>query len=206
VIENRRSVLLLIDLQRAFCDSNGSMAAQGRPIDTMSQAARQCQALAEIARRHGTPVIWTRMMFAPDYSDGGMLTRLRPGLPKIGALRRGEPDVELSAHVCAQTDDVIVDKPRYSALIGTNLIDILQEKRIGRVVIGGVTTSMCVESTARDLAQRDFEVAVIEEACGDFDAERHRASLAALAFGFARVLSLRSAPDLFGDVAFEAIA
>jgi ureidoacrylate peracid hydrolase len=65
---------------------------------------------------------------------------------------------------------------------------------------------MCIESTARDLAQRDFEVAVIEEACGDFDAERHVASLAALAFGFARVLPLRCAPDLFGDVAFEAIA
>ena len=206
MIENRRSGLLLIDLQRAFCDSDGSMAAQGRPIDAMSEAARQCQALAQIAHRHGTPVIWTRMMFAPDYSDGGMLTRLRPGLPKIGALRRGEPDVELSAHVCAQTDDMIVDKPRYSALIGTNLTAILQEKRVGRVVIGGVTTSMCVESTARDLAQRDFEVAVIEEACGDFDAGRHRASLAALAFGFARVLPLCCAPDLFGDVAFEAIA
>jgi ureidoacrylate peracid hydrolase len=205
VIENRRSVLLLIDLQRAFCDSDGSMAAQGRPIDAMSEAAGRCQALAQIAHRHVPRLIWTRMMFAPDYSDGGMLTRLRPGLPKIGALRRGEPDVELSAHVCAQTDDVIVDKPRYSALIGTNLTAILQEKRIGRVVIGGVTTSMCVESTARDLAQRDFEVAVIDEACGDFDAERHRASLAALAFGFARVLPLRCAPDLFGDVAFEAI-
>lgn len=205
MIENRRSVLLLIDLQRAFCDADGSMAAQGRPIDAMSDAARHSQALAQIARRHGTPVIWTRMMFAPDYSDGGMLTRLRPGLPKIGALRRGEPDVELSARVGAQTDDLIVDKPRYSALIGTNLTDILQEKRIGRVVIGGVTTSMCVESTARDLAQRDFEVAVIEEACGDFDAGRHVASLAALAFGFARVLPLRCAPDLFGDATFEAI-
>jgi ureidoacrylate peracid hydrolase len=196
VIENRRPLLLLIDLQRAFCDSDGSMAAQGRPVEAMSAAARQCEVLAQIAHRHGTPVIWTRMMFAPDYSDGGMLTRLRPGLPKIGALRRGEPDVELSAHVCAQTGDLIVDKPRYSALIGTELADILQEKRIGRVVIGGVTTSMCV----------DFDVAVIEEACGDFDAARHAASLAALAFGFARVLPLRCAPDLFGDVRLEAIA
>ena len=205
MIENRRSVLLLIDLQRAFCDFDGSMAAQGRPIDAMSEAARHCQALAQIARGHGTPVIWTRMMFAPDYSDGGMLTRLRPGLPKIGALRRGEPDVELSAHVGAQTDDLIVDKPRYSALIGTMLADFLQEKRIGRVVIGGVTTSMCVESTARDCPTR-FRGRGDRGGRGDFDAARHVASLAALAFGFARVLPLRCAPDLFGDVAFEAIA
>ena len=172
----------------------------------MSEAARQCQALAQTAHRHGAPVIWTRLMFAPDYSNGGMLTRLRPGLAKIGALRRGDPDVELSARVRAETGDVIVDKPRYSALIGTDLADILQERAIGRVVIGGVTTSMCVESTARDLAQRDFEVAVVEEACGDFDASRHAASLAALAFGFARVLPMRCAPDLFSDAKFETIA
>jgi len=162
--------------------------------------------LAQTARRLGRPVIWTRMMFAPDYSDGGMVTRMRPGLAKIGALRRGQPDVELSALVHPGGNDVIVDKPRYSALIGTTLLDALKGGQIGRVIIGGVTTSMCVESTARDLSQRDFEVAVIEEACGDFDADRHAASLAALAFGFARVLPLRCAPDLFGDAKFETVA
>ena len=146
------------------------------------------------------------MMFAPDYADGGMLTRLRPNLMKIGALRRGEVDVELSKFVNPATEDVVVDKPRYSALIGTDLAGILSKASIGRVVIGGVTTSMCVESTARDLAQRDFEVAVIEEACGDFDAARHTASLSALAFGFARVLPLRAASELFGNAKFETIA
>ena len=114
---------------------------------------------------------------------------------KIGALRRGEVDVELSKFVHPATEDIVVDKPRYSALIGTDLAGILSKASIGRVVIGGVTTSMCVESTARDLAQRDFEVAVIEEACGDFDAARHTASLSALAFGFARVLPLRAASE-----------
>jgi nicotinamidase-related amidase len=206
VNENRHAALLLVDLQRAFCDRDGSMAAQDRSIASMSEAARQCQTLAELARRQGVPVIWTRMMFAPDYSDGGMVTRMRPGLVKIGALRRGQPDVELSVLVHAEPNDLIVDKPRYSALIGTELAEILSDRKIGRVVLGGVTTSMCIESTARDLAQRDFEVAVIEEACGDFDAGRHAASLAALAFGFARVLPRRCAPELFGDTRFETIA
>jgi nicotinamidase-related amidase len=206
VNENRRAALLLVDLQRAFCDREGSMAAQARPIEAMTEAARECQVLAEIAHRQRVPVIWTRMMFAPDYSDGGMVTRLRPGLVKIGALRRGQPDVELSAVVHPASDDLIIDKPRYSALIGTGLGMVLGDRQIGRIVMGGVTTSMCVESTARDLAQRDFEVAVIEEACGDFDAGRHAASLAALAFGFARVLPLRCAAELFGNVGFEAIA
>ena len=47
---------------------------------------------------------------------------------------------------------------------------------------------------------------MIEEACGDFDAARHTASLSALAFGFARVLPLRAASELFGNAKFETIA
>lgn len=203
--ENRRPLLLLIDLQKAFCDADGSIARLGRPIETLREAARQCALLADIARASGAPVVWTRMMFRADYSDGGMLIRLRPGLGKIGALRAGTPDIELSTLVSAAPGDVIVDKPRYSALIDTSLEQKLREMDVGRVIIGGVTTSMCVETTVRDLSQRDYEVAAIEEACADFDPERHRASLSAMAFGFARILSTQSAPALFGGAKFEDI-
>ncbi len=193
-MEPVRSLLLLIDLQRAFCEPDGSMATQGRPIETMREAARHCQALAVQARTSGVPVAWTRMMLKPDYSDGGMVTRLRPGLMKIGALRAGTPDVGLCSLVAAGPEDLLIDKPRYSSLYATKLEDVLRQRRINRIIIGGVTTSMCVETTVRDLAQRDYEVVVIEEACGDFDAPRHAASLAAMKFGFAHVLPERAAP------------
>ena len=189
-----RSLLLLIDLQRAFCEPDGSMATQGRPIETMRAAARRCQALAGEARAAHVPVAWTRMMLKPDYSDGGMITRLRPGIMKVGGLRAGTPDVELCSLVTAQPDDLIVDKPRHSSLYATKLEDILRQRGIDRIVVGGVTTSMCVETTVRDLAQRDYEIVVIEEACGDFDGPRHAASLAAMKFGFAHVLPERAAP------------
>ena len=187
-MEPVRPLLLLIDLQRAFCDADGSMAAQGRAVEPMREAARQCQALAVQARPSGAPVAWTRMMLKPDYSDGGMITRLRPGLMKVGGLRAGTPDVELCSLVRAEPADLIIDKPRHSSLYMTRLEEILRARRIDRIIVGGVTTSMCVETTVRDLAQRDYEVVVIEEACGDFDAPRHAASLAAMKFGFAHVL------------------
>jgi nicotinamidase-related amidase len=195
--EPSRALLLLIDLQRAFCDPDGSIAAQGRPIETMRTAARCCQALAVQARTTGVPVAWTRLMLKPDYSDGGMITRLRPGLMKVGALRAGTPDVELSSLVAAEPDDLIIDKPRHSSLYKTRFEEILRARRIDRVIVGGVTTSMCVETTVRDIAQRDYEVVVIEEACADFDAPRHAASLAAMAFGFAHVLPMHTAASLF---------
>jgi len=195
-----RPLLLLIDLQRAFCDPDGSIAAQGRSIETMRDAARHCDALAKQARAAGVPVAWTRLMLKPDYSDGGMITRLRPGLMKVGGLRQGTQDVELSTLVAAEPGDLIIDKPRHSSVYKTQLEDILRQRRIDRVIVGGVTTSMCVETTVRDLAQRDYEVVVIEEACADFDAPRHAASLKAMAFGFAHVLPASAAAALFkGD-------
>jgi nicotinamidase-related amidase len=62
-----------------------------------------------------------------------------------------------------------------------------------RVLVAGVTTSMCVESTVRDLAQRDYDTIVVREACGDFDEVRHAASLDAMAFGFAELVGLDDA-------------
>jgi ureidoacrylate peracid hydrolase len=191
-----RTALLLIDLQRAFCDDGGSIAAQGRDIEALRHAAGECQRLAERAHARRVPVIWTRMMLRPDYSDGGMVVRMRPNLARIGALRAGTPDVELSARVRPGAQDIVIDKPRYSALYATALEAHLRAGGIGRVVVGGVTTSMCVETTVRDLSQRDYEVAVIEEACGDFDAERHAASLAAMRFGFAWIAAQGDAAAL----------
>jgi nicotinamidase-related amidase len=188
-----RPLLLLIDLQRAFCDKGGSIEAQGRDVAPLAAAARQCQHLADVAHRHGVPVVWTRMMLRPDYSDGGTLLAMRPNLARIGALRAGTEDVELSSLVKPSGADLIIDKPRYSSIYATPLEAQLRSQHIDRIVVGGVTTSMCVETTVRDLSQRDHEVIVAQDACADFDPARHQASLDAMAFGFAPLASAQEA-------------
>jgi nicotinamidase-related amidase len=182
------ALLLLIDLQKSFCDADGSMARQDRDISAMVAAAKRCNELAKAARTANTQVVWTRMVFRPDYSDGGELTKtLRPNLARIGALRGGSGDETLTALVEVDPRDIVIDKPRYSAVYGTSLEVLLRAGGYRRVLVAGVTTSMCVESTVRDLGQRDYETYVIEDACADFDEPRHRGSLAAMAFGFARL-------------------
>lgn len=191
------TVLLLIDLQRSFCDAEGSMALQGRDISAMQAAARVCDGLAASAHAAGVPVVWTRMAFRPDYADGGALTgRLRPNLARIGALKRGSEDADFSRLVQPQAGDVVIDKARYSALYGTPLEVVLRSGGHQRILVAGVTTSMCVDTTVRDLGQRDYDVLVVEEGCADFDAERHRAALSAMEFGFARRISRDAASDI----------
>ena len=191
------TVLLLVDLQKAFCDPDGSMARQGRDIAAMREAASRCSELARHARESDVPVIWTRMSYRPDFLDGGRLVwELRPNLRRLGAMRSDTPDGELSDRVTAALNDVVIQKPRYSALYATPLEAQLRALGVERILVGGVTTSMCVETTVRDLSQRDYDTQVIGAACADFDAERHRASLAAIEFGFAPIIDLPEASRL----------
>ncbi len=187
-----RCILLLIDLQNAFCSPDGDLSRRGRDITTMQAAARSCARLAVAARAAQVPVIWTRMMLRPDYADGGRMTSdLLPHLKTAGALQRGSRDVELVDGLAVEPGEDVIDKPRNSALFGTPLEVHLNARRIDRVIVGGVTTSMCVDTTVRDLGQRDYATFVVREAVGDFDQARHAAALAAMAFGFARVISER---------------
>jgi nicotinamidase-related amidase len=192
-----RTALLVIDPQKSFCDADGSMARQGRPIADLRRAAQACHLLAADLRAAGVTVIWTRMVFAPDYADGGELIRaIRPNLALIGALRRGSGDEELSSVVTPHPQDVIIDKPRFSALVSTELESLLRDGSYRRVIVCGVTTSMCVESTVRDIGQRDFETYVVKDACADFDMERHEGSMQAMEFGFARIIDSDGAREL----------
>lgn len=187
----RAAALVLVDLQRGFVDDDGFVACQGRDIRACRAAADHGVALARAARTAGMRVIWTRHVLRADYADGGLLvTEIRPRLGGLGALKRGTPDVELYDGAEVLPGDCVVDKPRYSAFFGTDLDVLLAANGIRSLVVGGVTTSMCVESTVRDAAQRDMRTFVVREACADFDAPRHEASLSAIAFGFGRVVGL----------------
>jgi ureidoacrylate peracid hydrolase len=150
------------------------------------------------------PVIWTRHVLRSDHADAGLLTtELRPRLGQIGALARGTADVEIPAEAGVEPSDFVLDKPRYSAFFGTSLDMLLAARGVRALMVGGVTTSMCVESSVRDAAQRDIRTFVVREAVADFDTARHAASLAAIAFGFARVIGAGPAAEAIAAGAAE---
>jgi ureidoacrylate peracid hydrolase len=189
--DRREAALVLIDLQRGFVDEDGFVALQGRDVSASKRAADRGVALARAARAAGMKVIWTRHVLRADYADGGLLvTEIRPRLGELGALKRGTPDIELYEGAEVDPADWIIDKPRYSAFFSTDLDMLLAANGIRSLVLGGVTTSMCVETTARDAAQRDIRTFVVREAVADFDEARHQASLSAIAFGFGRVVGI----------------
>lgn len=200
------AALLLVDYQRGFLHPDGFVAAQGRDVSSCADAACHGYALARAARAAGMLVIWTRHVLRADHSDGGLLTNeLRPRLGEIRALARGSVDIEIPEEAGVGPQDAVIDKPRYSAFFGTSLDMLLGVRGIRALVVGGVTTSMCVESSVRDAAQRDIRTFVVRDAVADFDLARHEASLAAMQFGFARIIGANQAIDAIaaGEAVFE---
>jgi nicotinamidase-related amidase len=192
-IEPALTAVLLIDIQEAFCSPEGSMARQGRDIRSCSEAGRKCKALAGAARSAGMMVIWTRYCLRPDYRDGGWYTReLRPNIRANESLRSDKADSQLWHEIALGEHDIVIDKPRMSSFYATSLEAILRGEGISTLYIGGVTTSMCVESTVRDASQRDYRTYVVVDACADWAQERHQPSLDSMAFGFAHLTDVQS--------------
>lgn len=185
------AALIAVDLQRGFIDDDGFVARQGRDVSPCREAALQCLRLVAAARNARIPIVWTRIVLANDYSDGGVLINdLRPGIRQVGGLRADAPDTPIIAAARIEPGDIVLDKKRNSAFFGTTLDATLRERGIDNLVVCGVTTSMCVESTVRDAGQGDYRCFVPREAVGDFADDRHQASLKAMEFGFARVVGI----------------
>lgn len=176
-------------MQNGFCHPDGSFAALGLDVSMCTAAIAGCAELVEAARAAGVPVVFTRYVYRPDYRDGGVLVHeLMPALAEARSLAGGSWDAELVDELRPREDEFVVDKNRYSAFYGTGLEPILTSLGVRRLVICGVTTNMCVETTARDASQRDYHVLVVSDATGELDRSRHETALATLGFGFGRVL------------------
>lgn len=86
-------------------------------------------------------------------------------------------------------NEFVLDKHRYSAFIGTRLDQILRSNHVQSLVVCGVATSGCVESTIRDGFMLDYYVVIAGDACGDYENERHINTLRKMDLSFGTVVS-----------------
>jgi ureidoacrylate peracid hydrolase len=184
-----QTALLVVDMQNGFCHPQGSFATLGLDVSMCNTAIAGCRRLVDAAHAAGVPVIYTRYVYRADYRDGGVLVQeIMPALGSSGSLAAGSWDAELVDELPAGTDDFVIDKNRYSAFYGTGLEPVLTSLKVRNLVICGVTTNMCVETTARDASQRDYRTFVVSDATGELDKARHDMALATLGFGFCAVV------------------
>lgn len=186
-----RTALVVVDMQNAFCLDTGSMAGIGLDIAMLKDAVEPCGRLIAGARAAGVPVIYTRYVYRADYADGGIMVKyLLPDLGGADYLAAGTWDVEIVDELAPQDGDYVIDKNRPSAFYATGLEPILNGLDVDSLVVCGVTTNCCVESTVRDASQRDYKTFVVPDATGELERARHDFAINSMAFLFAECLTV----------------
>jgi nicotinamidase-related amidase len=179
-----------VDLQRCFVADSPVAAPEGLVV--LAQVNR----LAAACREAGVLVVHTQFVLAPGGADLGVLAWTSPPA-RDGLLDRGNPAAALHPDLVVDPErDVLIEKPRFGAFYRTGLHGLLLERGIDTVVIGGLLTNICCETTAREAAVRDFAVYFLSDGTataamgGATAAELQKATLATLGFLFARVLTV----------------
>ncbi|MFI7587217.1 hydrolase [Spongisporangium articulatum] len=160
-----KTALVLIDLQK------GITASATEPFNAADVVARSAE-LADAFRAHGLPVVLVRVSFAP---DGGDAPVGRTEAPAAGPRPEGW-DV-LDEAVGPRPGDIVVTKRNWGAFYGTDLDVHLRRRGVTQIVLGGIATSIGVESTARQAHEHGYHVTLATDAMADRSAESHRHSV-----------------------------
>jgi biuret amidohydrolase len=140
-------------------------------------------------------VIHASIVLRPDHSNMGTLSEFSPFVAE-GILDKGSDSAALHKKLIIDPRDILLEKPRFGAFHGTDLELILRNRAIDTVIISGVATNVCCETTAREAAVRDFRVFFLSDgtataAMGGASAEElQKATCATLGFLFAQVLTV----------------
>jgi nicotinamidase-related amidase len=185
-IDLDRTALIIIDMQRDFLEPGGFGETLGNDVSLLASAVAPCGAVLAAARQRGMLVIHTREGHLPDLSDAppAKVERGSPHL-RIGApgpmgriLIRGEPGHDIIPALYPIAGEAVIDKPGKGAFYATGLGQLLADKGIENLLVCGVTTEVCVNTTVREANDRGYRCIVIADCCASYFPEFHAAGLA----------------------------
>ncbi len=187
---------MIVDMINAFLKP-------GVPLEVPSgrELIPRLNRLVEACRDAGALVIFVKMAYRRNRSDLGVHVTFRPEMAAQDILIEGTEDVEFYEGIRPGSRDVVLTKRRFSAFVGTELDLILRSKGIDTIIVGGVATNVCCESTARDARMKDYKVIFLSDGnapaalpdlgWGNISAtEIQKVVLTTMAFVFAQVLSV----------------
>ena len=176
-LAKERAALLVIDMQKFFLDPESpTFTCGGRAV------LPNVKRLIAAFRQANRPIIHTRHVHHPEGLDAGIM-----GWWWQGMCLEGTPESEIHDDIAPLAHEKVVLKHRYSTFYNTDLETVLRCLNVEDLVISGIMTNMCCESTARDAYYRDYRVFFLADATGSINEEMHLATLLNLAFGFAFV-------------------
>lgn len=194
-VNPKTTALLNIDLQNVFVEGYSISSPNGPEV------VEKLNQLSALCRKAGILVIHTAQETRADQANRGIasdivISYLNSHGMERGGIQAGSHAVALSDRLQVEPADIILKKPRYGAFTGTDLDLILRKKGIDTLIIGGIATNVCCDTTAREACMHDYKVFFLSDGTGnrglgDLTADQVKAAtLATLEFAFAQVLTV----------------
>jgi ureidoacrylate peracid hydrolase len=186
-IDPKRTAVVVVDVQNDFCHSDSPLAKIGMDVSAAQEMVPRLLQLIDAARGAGATIVWIKMVTNENTVSAAMTehrTRTRPNAQLICV--EGSWGTEFY-RVEPEPGEPIVVKHRYSAFVDTDLQLILRSRGITSLILTGVATNVCVESTARDAYMRDYYVTFVDDCSAAYDQAKHD-------------VTLRNMADYFGVV------
>ncbi len=177
--------LVVIDMQRDFVEPGGFGAALGNDVTKLRAIVPAVRRLIDGFRAAGLTVVHTRECHKPDLSDCPPAKRMR-GTPSLrigdpGPMGRiliaGEPGSDILPELAPLPHEVVIDKPGKGAFYATPLQAELAARGVTHLVLAGVTTEVCVQTTMREANDRGYECLLAEDATESYFPQFKRATL-----------------------------
>jgi nicotinamidase-related amidase len=182
----RVSALVVIDMQRDFIETGGFGESLGNDVSRLAAIVPTVARLIAGCRAAGIPVIHTKEYHRPDLSDCPSAKRNRgnPSLrigdegPMGRLLVSGEPGTEIVEALAPIQGEAVIEKPGKGAFYRTELSDVLESLGARTLLLAGVTTEVCVQTTMREANDRGYDCLLVEDATESYFAEFKAATLA----------------------------
>ncbi|WPO42650.1 isochorismatase family cysteine hydrolase [Tardiphaga sp. 42S5] len=179
------TALVIIDMQRDFMEPGGFGETLGNDVSQLASAVAPIGAVLKAARETGMMVVHTREGHLPDLSDAppAKIERGAPSLrigdpgPMGRILIRGEAGHDIIPALYPVEGEIVIDKPGKGAFYATTLGADLKARDIDTLLVCGVTTEVCVNTTVREANDRGYRCIVIADGCASYFPEFHEMGL-----------------------------
>lgn len=177
--------LVIIDMQRDFLEPGGFGAALGNDVSLLVPAVPAVQKLLQAFRRLGLAVVHTKECHRPDLADcppakrerGRSVLRIGDPGPMGRILISGEPGNDFVPDLQPLPGEVVISKPGKGAFYATNLHEELRRRRLTHLLVTGVTTEVCVQTTMREANDRGYECLLVEDGTASYFPEFKKSTL-----------------------------
>jgi ureidoacrylate peracid hydrolase len=185
ILSPQCAAVLVVDVQNDFCHERGAMGRLGFNMGPIQSSVCTLAQFVESARLAEIPVIFIATQHSETTNSQSWLARGPRRGGEICAV--GSWGAEFYGLAPAPSEPVVI-KHRYSGFLGTDLDLVLRARERRSVLVTGVSTNVCVESTVRDACMLDYYAVLVSDCCGALTRAEHEAALHNVSSYFGRVV------------------